>query len=319
MNEQFTCEQLQMDMDAMVEGQLDSATRALIETHVAGCEDCRGQLSMLQSLREGRTPQPDPREFEAMRRAVVEQIQLDEKQARGTLLDRIGAMLRVPAFAMALIGVGVAAGLLMPRMFHRSVEPERAVVASGPRSGIVQEISLAASKHRQLEDIENSQYTYSKVQVRASGADRVQLSFVVARHVEVTLPKNDPLLTEVLLQSLLTNEPVGTRLKAVEYSGNVLEPRVRETLIRTMLTDENLAVRLQAQTKLAVQSGDADVVQSMLAVLQSEVSVPMRLAAIDYLTTSRVEPERLRLAIDSGPGDAKAAVIQRASHYLDRP
>lgn len=319
MNSQSKCEQMQMDMDAMVEGQLDSATRAQIEAHVAMCDECRGQLEIINALREERPPQPEQRSFDGVRRNVIEQLRREAKESRGSLLDRIGAMLRVPAFAMALMGVGVAAGLLIPRMFDRTVTPPaEPVVASSTDGGIVQEISLAASKHRQLEDIENSPYTYSNVQIRESGAARVQLSFDVARHVDVTLPKNDPLLTEVLVQSLLTNESVGTRLKAVEYSGNVLEPRVRETLIRTMLADENLAVRLQAQTKLAVQSGDAEIMRSMLAVLQGEVSVPMRLAAIDYLTTSRIEPERLRTAIDAGPGDAKAAVIQRASLYLDQ-
>jgi hypothetical protein len=101
-------------------------------------------------------------------------------------------------------------------------------------------------------------------------------------------------------------------LKAIEKAENVLDPKIRGALVKAMLQDPNLGVRLQAQEKLAQRPGDAEIEAAQLAVLENEESVRMRLVAIDYLTRSRVDPDRLEKAVEAGAPDGRV----KASEYI---
>ena len=60
---------------------------------------------------------------------------------------------------------------------------------------------------------------------------------------------------------------------------------------------------------------DPDVQAVMLAILDQEESVQMRLRAIDHLAASSLSPERLRQAIDDlSPTDDRALIV-RAERY----
>jgi hypothetical protein len=132
------------------------------------------------------------------------------------------------------------------------------------------------------------------------------------------LRKDDPLLTEVLVQSLIEPSGVDTRLMAISITQNVLDPKIKKSLILAMLNDETLAVRMTAQSKLTEISGDSEVNDAFLTVLEWEPSVRMRLVAIDYLTNSSIQPARLEQAITAGKLEGSNAVLVKASQYLNQ-
>jgi hypothetical protein len=192
--------------------------------------------------------------------------------------------------------------------------PAIAAVSDDP---LVDEIQLAAARHTRFADVVNAPYTYSDVKVTEQPDGMVGLSFDVSRHVEVVVSKDDPMVGEVLVQSLLGEASVGTKLKAIS-SSNAMDGKVREALVRTMLHDRNLGVRLRAQERLVALRGDAEVERALLEVLSAEESVQMRLVAIDYLTEEKVQPDLVRQAVGTGEEDARVdAVYVRAMQYVN--
>jgi hypothetical protein len=143
----------------------------------------------------------------------------------------------------------------------------------------------------------------------------VELKFDVSRHMEMKLPKRDPLVAEVLVQSMLQPNGVGEKLSAISASEDLRDPKLRPALVRTMLTDDNVAVRLKAQEKLLEQPPDAQVQNAMLDVLRKDNSVQMRLVAIDYLTRHQVAPQILRKAVETGEQEGSSVLYLRTSEY----
>jgi hypothetical protein len=146
-------------------------------------------------------------------------------------------------------------------------------------------------------------------------AETVRLDFDVATHLDLVRDKYDPLVAEVLMQSLVSPATVGTRLEAIGLVKN-LEPKVRDALVVAMLEDPNLAVRLKAISKLTANGGDFETHNALLDVLRTENSVTMRLLAIDYLTNNNVSAEALRDAVKEGRPEPGTAVYARAEKYL---
>jgi hypothetical protein len=141
------------------------------------------------------------------------------------------------------------------------------------------------------------------------------LSFDVSTHLELVRDKSDPLVAEILVQSLVNPAPVGTRLEAISLVRS-MEPKVRGALIAAMLEDESLPVRIAALEKLVGQPIDPATEAAFLKVLEIEESVQMRLLAIDYLAKERVAPEVLESAILAGQPEAGSALFVRAQDYF---
>jgi hypothetical protein len=156
------------------------------------------------------------------------------------------------------------------------------------------------------------------VRLTEGTAGLVNLSFDVSRHLELSLKRDDPLVTEVLVQSLIEPSGVDTRLNAILIAENTRDRKIKKSLIVAMLCDENLAVRMAAQLKLIERPGDPEVADSLLDVLEREQSVRMRLVAIDYLANSNIQPARLERAIAAGDKEGIDAVRVKASVYLNR-
>jgi hypothetical protein len=134
--------------------------------------------------------------------------------------------------------------------------------------------------------------------------------------MEMALPREHPLVTEVLVQSMLSPSSVGAKLEAINFAPSAIDPMVRGALIKSMNSDGELAVRLQAQARLAEQKNDPEIVAAMLSLLEREASVQMRLLAIDYLAASRVEPQRVQRAVGAGPEEGRDAIAVRAAERI---
>lgn len=311
------CTEIQKAMDELFDERIDEARADELLGHIDSCAACAAHYGLLGRLRAGSSgADPSDAAFLAMRRGVIRSIRTSAGTAPG-LLDRLRAAFATPALATGLAAL-VVVGAFVAGRATRNAPPAQAPELASAGDVIVDEIHLAASRNRELSDVENSPFSYANVEVEDAGNGKLAIRFDVSRHVDLVLPKNDPLVADVLAQSLLDQSSVGMKLRAISYSAPAMSPKVREALVRTMLDDENLGVRMKAQEMLVASPGDAAVEEALLTVLQKEESVQMRLVAIDYLTRSNVAPDRLRDAVEpSGPDARVDAVYVKAMDYVN--
>ena len=306
------CRRTQDDIDRLFAGELPAGEREAVMGHVDACGDCRGHYELVEEISAREAAEPAEEEFRAMRGAVLRTIRAER---------RAGSRLRLPyaaAIALAVAGAALfaAGGWMAGRSGVGAGAAARVAASGNPDIVLARQIQREARRNTVLADVENSPFRYANVRVEDAGEERVRLAFDVSRHLELTLPKTDPLVTEVLVQSMLDAGSVGAKIEAIGLAENVLDPRVRGALVKSMLTDPNLGVRLEAQAKLVERPGDPEVADALLAVLEREESVQMRLVAIDYLTRSRVDPQRLEKAVEAGEPAGRAAVRVKAQDYI---
>ena len=301
--------------------------------HLEACSGCSELFDLLGELRAGAAPpEPAAGELTTMRRAVL--AELAQPQDR-PFAPRGGAPVagrRALALAAGIVFLLLAGGWWLGRNAMGqsdggSVARRLGIGGTGATGGtsdtrrLTGEIRAAAVQNRQFEDVENSLFLFSNVEVEEVSGGRLHLNFDVSRHLDLELEKNDPLVTEILVQSLIGASSVGTRIRAVGLAGSgaqPIDPKVERALLVAVRSDENLGVRLLAQAKLAERAGDPAVHAAMLAILEQEPSVQMRLAAIEFLTRDHIRPEDLERAIGSGPEPGENAVYQLAKSYLHR-
>ncbi|MGH9457202.1 MAG: anti-sigma factor family protein [Thermoanaerobaculia bacterium] len=305
------CRRMETDIDRLVTGELPDSERDRVEAHLDACAACREHHDLLAHLADAAAPEPTENEFSVARNAVLREIRLEARRARSWAgLSRAAAVALV-AGAAVLVAAGWFAGRA-----SSPATPAANAAETNPEFVLARQIRDVARENDAFEDIENSPFRYTNVQIEEEGSGKIRLAFDVARHLELVLPKSDPLVTEILVQSLLEEGSVGTKLQAIGQAENVLDPRIRGALVKAMLYDPNLGVRLQAQARLVGTPPDPETVDALLAVLETEESVQMRLVAIDTLTRSRVDPGRLERALEAGEPEGRGAVRYRARDYI---
>lgn len=310
------CVEFQKAMDELFDETLDEARADALLSHIDECRECAAHWGLLGRLRTATAAEPTDAELLAMRRGVIRAIRTTAPKGAGWLAA-LRAFVMSPAFGVGLVAVVIVGAFVAGRASHPTAPaPTPAMAYRG--DAIVDEIHLVASKNRELSDVENSPFTYTNVEVEDAGNGKLGLRFDVSRHVDVVLPKSDPLVADVLAQSLLEQSSVGMKLRAISYSTPSMAPSVREALVRTMLEDTNLGVRMKAQEILVATPGDTAVEDALITVLKREESVQMRLVAIDYLTRSNVAPQRLRDAIAPREPEGRVdAVYVKAMNYVN--
>ncbi|MFZ2492110.1 MAG: zf-HC2 domain-containing protein [Thermoanaerobaculia bacterium] len=313
------CDATQHQIDLAFAGELPDEERRNLMRHVDECTDCHSYYDVVEELASPTIEEPDAAGYLAMRREVIRTIRREaaEDSPRASWFP-IGVFSHPGGFALALAAAGVlfALGVLAGRAGTSVPTPGASRQPAGADAVLARQIGTAAKNNRVLQDVENSPFRYSNVRIEERDDQQLRLSFDVSRHLDLTLRRDDPLVTEVLVQSVLDPSAVGTQLKAISEAGNVLDPRVRGALVKAMLTDPNLGVRLQAQSRLAETTDHDETAAAMLSVLEREASVQMRLIAIDYLAGSHVDPQRLERAVAAGEPEGRAAVYVKARNYI---
>ncbi|MBW3671013.1 MAG: hypothetical protein KY432_05000 [Acidobacteria bacterium] len=311
---EIDCNTAHEEIDRLFSGELTGAPSATVLSHLDRCVSCHEHYSLVEQIASAAAPEPDPAELLSMRRQVLRTIRTSEGR------DWLAFFrFRLPAFAVApLVVLVMAGGFLLGR--NSGSEPEHRETAVAESGGgeivLARQIHLVAQQNRDLDDVESSPFRYSNVQIREGEGDLIDLSFDVSRHLDLTLPKHDPLVTEVLVQSVLDPGSVGTQINAISRADNILDPRIRGALIRAMLHDPNLGVRIQAQSKLIERPGDDGIAAALLTVLEREESVQMRLVAIDYLAQTNVPRQRVEQAVEAGEPEGRTAVAVRARSQI---
>jgi anti-sigma factor RsiW len=318
MNNTTDCSAFAALIERSLKNELDPSEHDLLARHLTTCSECRGDAEFLQRLTGSELlPEPSEMEMTRMRRNVVAQIGAGRKKERDVMVWFAAvAALALIFFGGILIGrnSGSSDVASQPVVQAASVQPAAAPASS--HDGFARDIELVASRHQNIEDVENSPLAFSNMQVSEVGNGMVNLSFDVSRHMELTLPKRDPVVAEVLVQSLIQPENVGTKLKAISAAQDLPDSKVRSALIRTMATDANVAVRLKAQEKLVQYPNTAETEKALLDVLAHDESIQMRLVAIDYLTTHKVAPQLLRNVLAKSDAEGRNALYVRAGDYI---
>ena len=305
------CRSSQNDIDRLFAGEIEEDARLALMEHVSACSECGGHYALVEEIAAQAAAEPDDDDFLAMRRGVLRSIREERTASWWRRLPLAAAVSVAVAGAALLLALGWVGG-------RSGAGPlDAARPASGnPDIVLAKQMQREARANAALEDVENSPFRYANVRMEELEDGRVRIGFDVSRHLELTLQKTDPLVTEVLVQSMLDAGSVGTKLKAIDQAENVLDPKIRGALVKTMLGDPNLGVRLQAQQRLVERSGDREIADALVAVLENEESVQMRLIAIDYLTRSRIDPDRLQKAVEAGEPAGRGAVRVKAREYI---
>lgn len=291
------------DSERFLAGDMDAAERTTFLRHAAQCPDCSGLVELDERFRHKRVDDDDTAltvgEGARLRGAVLRELRA--RTVRRRWLPRYA---RAAAAALLLVAAGFAAG----RGLARSPADNAAA--------LLRRIQDVARRNQTVADVANSPYILTNVAFSRVNDTEVSVSFDATSHLEVTADRSDPLVRELVVQAVLNQSAIGSRLEAIDYAGDVRDRAVVKALQIAMLNDPNAAVRLKALTALAPHKNEPAVQASLIEVLKTADSVPMRLQAIDYLVDGRVDKEAIRGALPRLQAIGDEATLVRANAYL---
>jgi hypothetical protein len=289
------CRSTEKLIKKLISDELESEEKSRLTNHIRQCKKC-GELYnahiQLSSL-ESELIQTDSEAFSKIRRNVIQIIQQKESAKPipwyQKLNDQIYLIFNRPAMVAASALLLFAAGFSLKSILTETTELSQ--------SGLINQIKHTAIKNTDLQQVENSPFIFSDVKFNNIDGENMALSFNVTTHVDLVRHKDDPLLKEVLAQSLLNTDKIGNQLNAISYAKQIMDPKIKEALIFTLQNDGNLAVRTKAMTSLTNYPNDDQIQNAFLTILRSEESVNMRLMAIDYLTNYPADQKLLKDAL----------------------
>jgi hypothetical protein len=283
--------------------------------HIEECPNCRETLKVHKTLSEPYIdlPMPNSMAFSKMRTNVIKRIETEKSRISESwydvLIEKYNVTLYKPLAAAIILLVVFTLGFFTNRILSNDGDFAKAE--------IVKNIKQTAVRNSVLSEVEDSPYTFSDVQFRVVDDKNIGLSFDVSTHLDIIKSKDDPVVKEVLAQTLLSPEPLGTRLKSVSISENIMDPKIKEALIFTLHNDNSLAVRMRAMSALMKYKYDKEIQEAFLKLLKEEDSVNMRLMAIEYLAQEKIEKEVLQNAISYLDSGKDLAIRNRINQYLN--
>lgn len=297
----------------LINGEIDPEEEQIYYLHLKECPSCHEQFEIHQSLYDPvlNLPLPEPEEFSKLRQTVIRNVRLTKKRGKKQYFEGLFDILFHQRARSIYAGVTVIIIFFLgfyANQFFRS-EPE---------GNLVNTIHYAAVNNIALQEVENSPYVFSDVQFRKLDEVNIALSFTVSTHLDIIRPKYDPLVKEVLAQTLLNPEPVGTRLKSISIAIGMMDAKIKESLIFALHQDPSRAVRIKAMTSLMNYPGDEQIQNAFLTLLKNETSVNMRLLAIEYLTQTNIRTSVLRTALPYLKKGQDTAVRQRIYQYIEQ-
>ncbi len=304
-----TCESWEKLIEKLAAGTIDENENKDLQKHLSQCAGCR-QLVKIHTTMEKSTLMPpvvEAEEFFQMRQKVLSDIRTNREKAINWLIlwQNIKSMLAHPA-----LGYATAAVLLAALIFNKPADDTSMLVNE---DNLVHSINQIAAQNTSLSEVRNSPYSYSDISIRQQQNGSVLLGFNLSTRVTTEARPDDPIVRELLAQSLVSDEPISSRLRAIKYSESLSDSKVQEALTYTVLNDQNAAVRLKAMNALTGTESNESVREIMLHILQNEKSVQMRLLAIDYLTRDPAGQNLLRQNLYESDTPVNPALLIRAS------
>lgn len=301
------CQKYETLFEKYISGDLDDSGYKKLLDHTEECPACHSLMELHDRLSGQPWPEeiPTENEFLNMRKRVLNQIE-HTKPARSKF--RLKQLLPKPVLALAWS----AAMLFVGFISAYNLIPE----TTNNGNSLLRQINYVAEANDGFSDVQNSPYIFTNVRIKSQSGDRINLSFDVSSHLEIERPKNDPLVREVLAQSLLNPSSVGTRLKAISFVRDQINPKTRDAMLFSLKNDENIAVRLKAMTALASQPKSEVITNAFIEILKKEESVQMRLIAIEYLANTGLNHEQLQQTLEESDKKTDTAIKIKAQDYL---
>jgi hypothetical protein len=288
----MSCKKYKKMIQNSLSGKLSPAEQEALHTHIAECSECHALYTIHTALDKISLtpPVPEKEEFAHMRRQVLAKIrsakQLKMQIDFSALWQSIRTNAWRPAVAFSLV-LGFLLGRIMPT--EDSNLGER----------IIESVSLLASQSKTLFSEDKSGYSYSNVTFKESSPDEIQMSFDVSTHVDVVRDKQDPLVKEIMAQTLLSPGNTGTRLKAISSMEHLPDLKYKQSLIHAFQNDPSPAVRMAAINKLRQFPKDQEIALAMKDVIKNEENFKMRRDALEYLKKAEMDPDSLKSIIRS--------------------
>ncbi len=299
--------------EKLIAGGLSDAEYQELKDLTIDIPEYRDILETHHMLEKAASPfeEPATAQFTEMRQAVMRSVRNMEMNTRdnwlGNFSDWVRNFVTRPELAVAAI-------TLLLGFFLGRIAP---VDQEGISSGLMQQVSLLAKENTTFSDSKNAPYRYSNIEFKEINGGEVALSFDVSTHLEMVRKKNDPLVREVIAQSLLNPTNLGSELKTISFTENMFDTKIKEALIFSMHNAPIQAVRQNAMDNLTKYHNDEDIKNAFLTVLKDEKSVKMRLTALDYLDESNINPDKLRDLVESEEMKKSPAVWIKAKKIIE--
>jgi hypothetical protein len=262
------CEEIVGQFPFYSYGEVTSEVEERIESHLAGCADCRREFAKHRSFLEALNQREAPAEpalltacrIDLRRQLAVEKVRRKQAGWRGWVdnlrdLSQFHIPLKIPVGAMALIAIGWFGARYTPEKF------------GGMRAGLTQPMF---SSVKSIEPADSGQ-----VQI---AVDEVQRRVVTGSLAE-------PRIQQLLLDAVREESNPGVRVESIGALKNSADSEdVRRALIDAVSHDPNAGVRLKALEGLKPYAGDPSVRKTLANVLLKDDSAGVRVQAIDLLT-----------------------------------
>lgn len=224
---------------------------------------------------------PEENAFQKMREGMLNKLFLyrEKKIALkfSSFLDYIAMPFRMPLFSASISLAMLILGFIIANFTMKD--------------DLLSHINLAAAQSTDLQSSIDAPFFYSNAHFKEQTDGTMEVSFDVSRHIVITGKKSDPLVQDILAQSLINTQNMPARLQYISNTEKIIHPKIKEALISAMLSDEHPIVRQKSLLSLLRYPNDNIIQHALLAVIRNEASVYMRLAAIDYLSINNVNKE----------------------------
>ncbi|HES59266.1 MAG TPA: hypothetical protein ENO18_02450, partial [Caldithrix sp.] len=219
---------------------LDEKENVVLTEHINQCKACSELIRIHKKIENAQEniPMPSPDEFRIMRQNTLRQIRLSVLDKSDSLSDYLIRFFTKIEFAY---GLALLFLVLSVYSFFSSDQTHGKIT-----SDFIEQIDYTAQQNRSLSDIENSPYTYSNIEIKEMDNQQIHLGFTVSTYIELIRDKNDPLVKEILAQSIINSSQIGAKLSTIAYAEEMIDSRLKETLLYVVKNDPDLAVRLKA-------------------------------------------------------------------------
>jgi hypothetical protein len=259
------CEEIAGQLPFYNYGEVSSEVEERIESHLAGCANCREALAKHRSFLEVLDQREDAREAALLttcrldlRRQLAAEI---SRKTRGSWMESLRNFsmfhipLQVPVGAMALVALGWFGARYTPAKF------------GGVQAGLTQPM-------------------FSNVQsIEPGDSGNVRIAVDEVQRRMVTGSLDEPRIQQLLLDAVREESNPGVRVESIGVLKNSADSEeVRQALIDAVSHDPNAGVRLKALEGLKPYAGDAAVRKALANVLLKDDNAGVRVQAIDLLT-----------------------------------
>lgn len=298
--------------EKLISGDIESEEHTKLKKHIELCSECTKLYSTneLLSNTEKLIEPASENDFSNLRHQVTEKL---KQQQENLFTNRIQKMidaflvyLKKPEYALAAIT------LIVGFFLGRALPPDE----NGITGGFLKQISSIAEKNVYLSDTEKSSYRFSNVSLKEMENNKISMSFDVTTSLDVVRKKDDPLVKEVLTQTMMEPENVGSNLRAISYSESILDNKIKQALIYSMHNAPMAAVRLKSMEGLLKYEMDSELQEAFVKVLLEEKTMKLNLLAIDYLAKNNYNADSLRSILEEIDPQKSTAIFIRANKNI---